>query len=646
MSRLRVNKSSKLTEVSPEKNHSQICVPRTLINLLEIVQEQMSEVNQVSSSSSSTLYDMLIDHYRLDSHFMQTAVSDLYKARDVNTQESLIVEVLLPSFNRQYGKQFVEKNHAVSQLNHPNIATIYSVGYVSAIRPYAAREFITGYPLSERLQQLAKQEMPVNSIYALKMVRELADALALAEAQQIYHHYLCPDRLILKNDGTLVLIDLGVPELLGGYKAYKSPLPPSYNNEYYLAPEQRKGKAVNGRSHVYTLGIILQQLLTGIPPAPPMSIRQRMRRQGQPVNLRQERPDLSPHLYELVEKCLHQEPWRRFSSLAELTAVIDATLEAETLYIQTGTVLTILPTAKERLPFVYFLIPIALMFICVIGAFAFIPSNLGNPISYMQQLPASKVNSVALALRNPTQTNQNQLTGTVANGQTPFSLSPEQSDFKIEVAEPLQDQQYEIGATIVFTWTWPTQISPGQSFTVYVTDETGDQEVGQVITANEDGVYELSVNSASFAEDRGLYLWRVALKEGEKQVSVSEPNMLRMVATPLPPTATATRVLIPTSELVQPTHTATKRATAVPTATHTVIPTLTPTYIPTVTPLPTATPTPTETPTATATPSPVPPIDPPQPSYPTAVPPTATQPKATIPPPPPATATIPPPPTP
>jgi serine/threonine protein kinase len=564
VSRLQANKSSTLTEVSPEKKYSQIHVPRTLINSLEIVQEQMSEVNEVSSVSSSTLYDMLIDHYRLDSHYMQTAVSDLYKARDVNTKESLIVEVLLPSFNRQYGKQFVEKTQAVSQLHHPNIATIYNVGYVSPIRPYAAREFITGYPLRERLQQLAKQEMPVNSIYALKMVRELADALALAEAQQIYHHYLCPDRLILKNDGTLVLIDLGVPELPGGYKAYNPPLPPSYNNEYYLAPEQRNGKAVNGRSHVYTLGIILQQLLTGIPPAPPPTVWQRMRRLGQPVNLRHERPDLSSHLYELVEKCIHQEPWRRYSSLAELTAVIDATLEAETLYIQTGTVLPILPTAKERLPLVYFLIPITLMFVCIIGALAFIPSNLDNTIAYMQQLPASKANLVALQPPNPTQTIQSEVAGAGADGQTPFSLPSEQSDFRIEVAEPLQDQQYEIGATIVFTWTWPTQISPGQSFTVYVTDETGDQEVGQVITANEEGVYELSVNSASFAQDRGLYLWRVALKEGEKQVSVSETNMLRIVATPLPPTATATRWLIPTSEPVQPTDTATEQATAVP----------------------------------------------------------------------------------
>ena len=645
----------------------------------------MSEAYQ-ESTSSTTLYDMLIDQYKLDSHYMDTAVSDLYLAKDTNTQEFVALEVLHPSFSKSYRAAYIAKMEAVSHLKHPNIAPIYNIGTVTDNRPYIAREFIEGYQFSERLKQLEKQNSPANSLYALKMVRELADALALAESHHIYHHYLSPERLVLKYDGTLVLVDLGVPELAGGYKAYKSPTTnnPGYKNEFYLSPEQRNGKEINGRSHVYTLGVILHQLLTGQPPTSPPGKWQKFR--NQVPTLQQIRPDLSPHLYELVNKCLHKEAWRRYQSLAELTAVLDATIEAETLFIQTGTTLPGLVTTQDRRPWVYLTIPMILVLICITVAFAIINILNIEDVNYVQQIEKNGMTLLQPnGIETPTSPPVNITTPLAPqetrlnNEQTITNLPEEPAETTIQIVEPLQEQKIEIGSTVVFTWTWPAEMDSDQTFAVYIADENGEQEVGQINQPNNQGVYELVLDSTSFAQDRGIYLWRVVLRDEveNKEIPVSDTTPLRIVlentptatnaATVTPtirrPTVTATKTPISATATIQPTQTPTHTAVP-PTATQTVIaPTATATPIP---PTATATPTP-NPPTATATPIPLtatetplptatmipatatpmpnpndnPPTDPPPP---TAVPPTESRPTSTVPPPPPATSTVPPPP--
>lgn len=613
-----------------------------------------------ASNSSITLYDMLIGQYKLDSHYTQTAVSDLYLAKNINTGQMVALEVLHPSLSKSYCETYIKKVTAVAELEHPNIAGIFDIGYVSENRPYIAREFIEGYQFSTRLKQLEEQQHPANSIYALKMVRELADALALAESHQLFHYYLSPERLVLKYDGSLVVVDLGVPELPGGYKVHQSSAfnGTSAHNEFYLSPEQRNGKEINGRSHVYTLGVILHQLLTGLPPGPPPTRWQKAR--GDYANLRQLRPDLSSHLHELVSKCLHREAWRRYQSLAELTAVIDATLEAEAILIQEGTTLPTIATTKESRPWVYLLAPLLLLIACFSLSFLVI-----NTFDLQNEALTHQINKTIFTDPTPNQiadnnsiaaNSENTETQSTATPATNISLATDPIENTIQVMEPPPDEKIKIGSTVVFTWTWPITLEANQSFSVYVADINGEQVIGQVKEANDEGIYELEVNSATFAADNGIYLWHVILFDDKtsKEISISTTTPIRIVRDG---TATATAAITNTPRPANTAVSSTRQPTNTPPATVTNTPTprptntatvTTPTVVPaTSTPLPTATtvpptavpPTSTVPPPTESPPTTVPPTNPPPP---TAVPPTSTVPPP--PPPPPPTSTVPPPP--
>ena len=155
---------------------------------------------QKDQAKPSNLYDQLLDQYRLEAHITQTAVTDLYRAFDVDENCPVAVEVLLPIFNnkKQYVDQFIEKMNKVSKIKHPNIAEVFQIGVTPNKRPYISRDLVEGTSLRNRLTQLSEQNSPANSIYALQIIRQLAEALELAERLNIFHYHLTPDNIKLK----------------------------------------------------------------------------------------------------------------------------------------------------------------------------------------------------------------------------------------------------------------------------------------------------------------------------------------------------------------------------------------------------------------------------------------------------------------
>ena len=288
--------------------------------------------SQKDQARPSNLYDQLIDQYKLEAHINQTAITDLYRAFDVDENRAVAVEILLPTFNnkKQFVEQFIDKMNKVAQLKHPNIAQVYQIGLTSNDRPYIARDLVDGITLSERLTQLSQQSAPANSIYALKIVRQLAEALELAERLELYHYHLAPDNIMLKQDGTVVLVDLGVPATENGSAAQFS------LNASYVAPEQLQGKTVDSRSQIYSLGVLLYKILTGDLPDEPGSFWQTFSQALKPQNSTLElyRPDLSSQTYTLIDKSLRVQPWGRYGSIKEFLEAVNEALQNERMLIQ------------------------------------------------------------------------------------------------------------------------------------------------------------------------------------------------------------------------------------------------------------------------------------------------------------------------
>jgi eukaryotic-like serine/threonine-protein kinase len=132
------------------------------------------------------------------------------------TWYGLILFVREYAGNPDFTNRFISRAKAIAQVRHPNIARVYHVGKTPDGAPYVAQAYVDGISLAQRLEQLTQRNNPVNSIYTLKLVRQLADALLLGERLELFHYDLQPDNIYLKNvalptDDTVVLIDLYIP---------------------------------------------------------------------------------------------------------------------------------------------------------------------------------------------------------------------------------------------------------------------------------------------------------------------------------------------------------------------------------------------------------------------------------------------------
>ncbi len=308
----------------------------------------------------TSLFDQLIDQYKLEKHIGQHPFTDVYLAYDVDQKHSAHVEILQPEYadDSAFSQAFLTRATALSRVTHPNLVRIYQAGMAPSNRPYMATESLEGYPLSERLAQLARQKAPVHSVYALKLIRQIAEAVQFAERLDIRHEALTPENVLLKSvtlrtSDSVVLTGLTYP-----------PLPGTFNNAEarpYLSPEQLAGKEISERSSVYSLGAILYHLLAGAPPAKPIGfwestvlapIRARTR-------LQDVREDLSAELYTLVARALRSTPSARYRSVPDFISAVDAAIEAEELRIRSEDT-----TTERRRPLPVFLLPLLLLLAC------------------------------------------------------------------------------------------------------------------------------------------------------------------------------------------------------------------------------------------------------------------------------------------
>ncbi len=278
----------------------------------------------------ASLFEELLDQYKIEQRIAEKRYTDLYQAYDVDDDRLVRLDILRPGLAEDNGfaGRLVHRARVLAQVHHPRIAPIYHIGKTGDGRPYVAQAHVDGLPLSQRLEQLDQRATPVNALYALKLVRQLADALVLAERLELFHHDLQPDNIWLKNvsltsDESLVLLDLFIPP-------DRRPVA-SDGSDAYRPPEQRAGREITAAGHVYSLGVLLYHLLVGQLPEGPVTLRAVMfsRLRARPLPLERLRPGLSRPTYDLVERCLRREPSVRYASVEAFLVALDGALAAE-----------------------------------------------------------------------------------------------------------------------------------------------------------------------------------------------------------------------------------------------------------------------------------------------------------------------------
>ncbi len=522
-------------------------------------------------------------NYELETLLKHRAASDLYLARDIKLDQPVFVEILREqvSENPELAGRFQRRMETVAQIKKDNIAPVIETGVTDSGYAFAVIEYIQGVWMSDMLADWRENEfiLPVND--ALLQARDIADALSTGHSSGLIHHDLRPDNILISEASNRpIIIDLGVPVTTNMRNGVLSES--RTNMLDYASPEELDGKAIGRRSNIYSLGIILYELLTGHRPELPTSSWDIFEHSTMPkeVPLEEAREGLSGETYRLVRNCLWRQEWSRFETADEVISAIDTAMLAE----QSVPKAAMWQDGRNR--WIYVGVPLLSLLVIVVGL-VLLWSQFANAEPQGVQAPTAPAVAVATEDSSVQLETPNEEVAEIGETSTPLpTLEPTVTltreapptsamDTTVPVFGPLSDQLFKRDETISFAWIWLNQPQPSESFTVYIDSEDSDTDpiaIGTVDEPDNASLYRLDTNAVELALPAGSYLWQVRLEDIDNGKMIVESDPRRFIIAE-EPTATPTNTAIPPTATASATSTLTPEP---PTATSSPTLTLTP----------------------------------------------------------------------
>lgn len=240
----------------------------------------------------------------------------VYRAFDPKLGRTVALKLLPHSVSTENidAERFLQEARAASALDHPNVETVYDVGETPDGRLFMALAHYDGPTLQERIEHGAPGLTEVIALAA-----QVADGLAAVHRAGIAHRDIKPANLVLSGDGIVKIIDFGIAK---ASRVEQSVGDAVLGTVSYMSPEQSRGDAVDHRTDIWSLGVVLYEMLTGNKPfvaaTPPELLRQI--RSGTAPPVAERRPDVPPALSAIVERCLAKLPDDRYDSADVLAA--------------------------------------------------------------------------------------------------------------------------------------------------------------------------------------------------------------------------------------------------------------------------------------------------------------------------------------
>ena len=259
---------------------------------------------------------VLSANYELESEVGRGGMGIVYCARDRRLKREIAIKVLPPelSFRADIRQRFLREAETAAQLSHPNIVPIYTVEEKDNL-VYFVMAYIAGDNIGQRLALHG----PMPAVEVRRVLREVADALAYAHNRNVVHRDIKPDNIILDEEtGRAMVTDFGIARALtdtGDSRLTATGM--AIGTPAYMSPEQSAGdRAIDGRSDLYSLGVVGYQMLCGQPPftannTPSMLVKHLSER---PIPVDERWPDLPQDLSRAVMMCLEKDPADRFPS--------------------------------------------------------------------------------------------------------------------------------------------------------------------------------------------------------------------------------------------------------------------------------------------------------------------------------------------
>jgi serine/threonine-protein kinase len=276
---------------------------------------------ELPMSNEVEVGQVLDGRFRISEVLSRSGMASIFKAVDLSNGQPVAVKVPFMQFESDpaFFTRFQREEAIGVTLSHPYVLRIVPVADKS--RPYIVMEYLEGQTLRQLLQGI--ERMPPAD--ALAVAARICEALEYLHGQNVVHRDLKPENVMLCRDGSLRIMDFGIAKAAGLRRLTFSGFSASLGTPDYMAPEQVKGKRGDARTDLYSLGVMLYEMVTGALPFEghnPYAI-MHARLVGDPVAPRKWNPELSPQVEEIILHALERQPFDRYPSAAAMKAELD-----------------------------------------------------------------------------------------------------------------------------------------------------------------------------------------------------------------------------------------------------------------------------------------------------------------------------------
>ncbi len=268
-----------------------------------------------------------IGRYKVLSSIGVGGMGEVFLAMDIELERLVALKFLPPdvSHNQERIRRFIQEAKAASALNHPNILTIHEIGVGNGTR-FIASEYVKGKTLRDKLKSES-----LNLSEMIEIAIQISSALNAAHSSRIIHRDIKPENIMIRDDNLVKVLDFGLAKLtVNKSEVFDSQLPTCEQVKTksgmvlgtvgYMSPEQARGKTIDQRTDIFSLGIVLYEMLTGTPPFAGETNSDIIAAilMKEPRNPRSLNSEIPAELERIILKTLCKEPERRYQNVKDL----------------------------------------------------------------------------------------------------------------------------------------------------------------------------------------------------------------------------------------------------------------------------------------------------------------------------------------
>ncbi|NLM39138.1 MAG: serine/threonine protein kinase, partial [Firmicutes bacterium] len=265
--------------------------------------------------------EKLVNRYEILDKVGDGGMALVYRARDTLLNRVVAIKVLRDQFasDAEFIERFRREAQAAASLSHPNVVNIYDVGQTEQSH-YIVMEYVQG----QNLSAIIKEKGALSEHFVVSVAMQIAKALSHAHQHGIIHRDIKPHNILITQDGQVKVTDFGIAQAMSAANLTQTGV--VLGSVHYFSPEQARGVNVQTSSDLYSLGVVMYEMLTGRQPFrgdTPIAIALKQIQEN-PTPLRQYVPELHRGLEQLVMRLMAKEPDQRPRSADEVVSILQS----------------------------------------------------------------------------------------------------------------------------------------------------------------------------------------------------------------------------------------------------------------------------------------------------------------------------------